>query len=170
MTPAQDAPQQHPQTYRTAMKSLIASRWRAVWDALPVAIEGSDPEGVHDVRVASRRLRAAMDVAVDAFPADWYKSLHRVAKEITGELGEVRDRDVLLEYLERERASAPESEWPGIDRLVARLTREREAARTEMLAYLAELESQGIIQQTIARFGPEAAPERHARSESEQGG
>ena len=37
-------------------------------EAVPVAIEGVDPEGVHDVRVASRRLRAAMDVAASAFP------------------------------------------------------------------------------------------------------
>ncbi|MER3486331.1 MAG: hypothetical protein C4345_10505 [Chloroflexota bacterium] len=53
--------------YRGVMRDLIAARWGAVWRAVPVAIEGTDPEGVHDVRVASRRLRAAMDVS-RAFP------------------------------------------------------------------------------------------------------
>lgn len=156
------------QTYRAAMRALIAARWRAVWEAIPIAVEGSDPEGVHNVRVASRRLRAAMDVAVEAFPAVWYKPLHRIAKEITGELGEVRDRDVMLEYLQKERAAAPEAEWAGIDRLIARLTSEREAARAEMVAYLADLEARGIVDETVTRFGQDASPAQAAQAMDER--
>lgn len=146
------------QDYRSAMRTLIAARWGAVWRAVPVARAGEDPEGVHDVRVASRRLRAAMDVAVDAFPAAWYRPLHRVAKEITGALGEVRDRDVLLAFLEDERAGAPSVERAGIDRLVARVTRERDAARAEMVAFLAGLDERGVAAEAARRFGPAAAP------------
>ena len=87
------------QSYESAMRELIARRWAAVWAAIPAAVAGEDIEGVHDVRVASRRLRAAMDVAVACFPAKWYAPLHRVAKEITGSLGEVRDCDVMIESL-----------------------------------------------------------------------
>ena len=106
---------------------------------MPVAIEGSDPEGVHDVRVASRRLRAAMDVAVGCFPDAWYKPLHRAAKDITGALGEVRDRDVMLEFLAGEREKVPAGERAGIDRLIARLTSERDAARERMLVFLEDV-------------------------------
>ncbi|MCA9860901.1 MAG: CHAD domain-containing protein, partial [Thermomicrobiales bacterium] len=94
-------------SYRDAMRSLIGERWESVWEAIPRAIEGADIEGVHDVRVASRRLRAAMDVAEPAFPASWYRPLHRTAKAITSELGEVRDRDVMIEHLLATRESAP---------------------------------------------------------------
>ena len=80
------------------------SAGRRVLAAIPIALAGTDIEGVHDVRVASRRLRAAMDIAAPAFPGKWYKPLHRTAKEITGALGEVRDRDVLLEALRADRA------------------------------------------------------------------
>ncbi|MGE3798342.1 MAG: CHAD domain-containing protein, partial [Thermomicrobiales bacterium] len=83
--------------FREAMASLIYDRWQIVWKELPVVIEGSDPEGVHDMRVASRRLRAAMDVSVDAFPSGWYRALHKKAKAITSELGLVRDCDVQIE-------------------------------------------------------------------------
>src|SRR5215208_6230816 len=117
------------QSYRSAMKDLIGERWGAVWKAVPVAIAGEDIEGVHDVRVASRRLRAAMDVAVGCFPAVWYRPLHEAAKEITGALGEVRDRDVLLEHLTKQRDAAPPGERPGIERLIERVDRERKAAR-----------------------------------------
>jgi CHAD domain-containing protein len=148
------------QSYRSAMRKLIAARWGGVWKAVPVAIAGEDIEGVHDVRVASRRLRAAMDVAVGCFPDVWYRPLHEVAKEITGALGEVRDRDVLLEHLTKQREAAPPGERPGIDRLIERVDRERETAREAMLQFLAELQTRNVVGEAAKRFGPAAgAPE-----------
>ena len=146
------------QTYRSAMRELIAQRWGEVWRAVPVALAGEDIEGVHDVRVASRRLRAAMDVAVDCFPASWYRPLHRAAKEITGALGAVRDRDVLLEFLAAEHLKAPAEEWPGLDRLLARVERERAVARAEMETFFADLLARGVPRGAARRFGPAAAP------------
>ncbi len=125
--------------FRDTMSALIAERWQAVLAAIPVALAGTNIEGVHDVRVASRRLRAAMDIAAPAFPGKWYTALHRTAKEITGALGEVRDRDVLLEALREDRSTAPLAEHPGIDRLIDRVERERVAAREEMVRYLRQL-------------------------------
>lgn len=149
----------HPeQSYESAMRELIARRWAAVWTAVPVALAGEDIEGVHDVRVASRRLRAAMDVAVECFPVAWYGPLHRVAKEITGALGEVRDRDVMIEYLTRDRASADPLEHPGIDLLIARMERERTAARAEMEKYLGGLLAGGVPREAADCFGPVALP------------
>lgn len=144
-------------SYEHAMRRLIAARFGAVWAAVPVAIEGADLEGVHDVRVASRRLRAAMDVAVDCFPEPWYTELHEVAKSITTELGEVRDRDVMLEFLAAEREQIKPGERAGIDRLMGRVVRERDEARTHMLAFLERLESEDVAGEAVRRFGPEAA-------------
>jgi CHAD domain-containing protein len=143
-------------SFADAMRDLIGKRWGAVWIAVPVAIEGADPEGVHDVRVASRRLRAAMDVAAICFPSSWYKPLHRTAKTITQELGEVRDRDVLIDALMADRAAAPPEEWPGIDRLIARIDRERIEARAEMERFLTELESSKVPDEVVKRFGGDA--------------
>jgi len=144
------------QSYRLAMKQLIGDRWGAVWKAVPVAIAGEDIEGVHDVRVASRRLRAAMDVAAECFPEGWYRPLHEVAKEITGALGEVRDRDVLIEHLTAERDQAAAGDQPGIDRLIARVSRERDLARTKMEAFLNGLAERQIATETVKRFGAAA--------------
>jgi exopolyphosphatase / guanosine-5'-triphosphate,3'-diphosphate pyrophosphatase len=141
------------QDLRETMSTLIAERWEAVWKAVPVALEGTDIEGVHDVRVASRRLRAAMDIAAPAFPKRWYRSLHRTAKEITSSLGEVRDRDVLLEALVAERQKAPLTERPGIDRLIARVERERSSARIALEAYLQGLLDGPVRDEIKRRFG-----------------
>ncbi len=146
------------QSYASALRELIGIRFGAVWSAVPVAIEGVDPEGVHDVRVASRRLRAAMDIAEGCFPSSWFKPLHQVAKMFTDELGAVRDRDVLLAFLESERASAPPAEQAGLDRLIARVSREREQARAEMLEFLAGIEQQGVAREAVKRFGKSARP------------
>jgi CHAD domain-containing protein len=145
------------QPYCAAMRERIADRFGTLWKAVPAAIAGDDIEGVHDVRVASRRLRAAMDVAVDCFPAEWYRPLHKTAKEITSALGEVRDRDVILESLQAERESAAPEEWPGIDRVIARIERERGAARAAMIEFLSSLDESQTAREAAHRFGPAAA-------------
>jgi CHAD domain-containing protein len=150
------------------MKTLIAERWAAVWRAVPVALDGTDIEGVHDVRVASRRLRAAMDIAAPVFPHGWYKSLHRTAKAITSALGEVRDRDVLLEALRADRATAPLTEHPGIDRLIARVERERSAARIEMERFLTDLLDGRVPDEIERRFGPTAQRDESAQRVEER--
>jgi CHAD domain-containing protein len=145
-----------------AMSKLIADRYKTLWKKVPDAVAGGDIEGVHDVRVASRRLRAAMDVAVDCFPAEWYRPLHKNAKEITGALGAVRDLDVQIEALSFQRLHSPPEEWPGIDYLLTELERDRDEARARMLSFLAGVEKQGIAEEAKARFrdydsGAEAA-------------
>lgn len=152
--------------FREAMKTLIAQRWAVVWKTIPVALEGTDIEGVHDVRVASRRLRAAMDIAAPAFPRGWYKPLHRAAKEITGALGEVRDRDVLLAALAAERDAAVPAERPGIERLIHRVDQERIAARVEMERFLHETMHGPLRHEVERRFG--RVPEEDAAAKKEK--
>ncbi len=150
-------PDENADTFAAEMRVLIGERWGVLWATMPAALAGEDIEGVHDVRVASRRLRAAMDVGVGCFPAGWYKPLHRSAKEITRALGEVRDRDVLAAALVAERDAAPVAERPGIQRLIDRVEAERTAARAAMEAFIFEVVGGSLPRETERRFGPEAA-------------
>ncbi|CAA9556528.1 MAG: hypothetical protein AVDCRST_MAG87-1240 [uncultured Thermomicrobiales bacterium] len=138
--------------YREAMRDAIGTQWRSVWKPIPAVIASEDPEAVHKVRVASRRLRAAMDVGVDAFPRKWYRPLHKTAKRITRALGEVRDRDVMLEALARERKRSTGPERRAIDHLIADITRDRKRARKAMVRFLAELDDEGVRKETKRRF------------------
>lgn len=144
-------------TFAAVMRPLIAERWGALWAAMPAALAGEDIEGVHRVRVASRRLRAAMDVSVDCFPAGWYKPLHRSSRDITRALGAVRDRDVLAAALVAELDAAPVAERPGIQRLIDRVEAERVVARAEMEAFIAAVMGSGLLHETERRFGRAAA-------------
>ncbi|WIG57600.1 MAG: Adenylate cyclase [Ktedonobacterales bacterium] len=73
----------------------------------PIAREGTDPEGVHDMRVATRRLRTVFEILADApgFDAKVLGKLRRRLRGLARDLGSVRDLDVLLEH---ERAYAQE--------------------------------------------------------------
>jgi len=86
---------------------------------------GEDAEDVHQARVATRRLRSDLKTFAAAFASDGVTALRDELKWIGACLGHVRDADVLLERLGAAGASAP---------VVRRLQREREAARTELLA------------------------------------
>jgi len=150
------------QEYRAAMRDAIGTQWAAVWKAMPTVIAGKDPEAVHRVRVASRRLRAAMDVAAECFPRTWYRPLHKTAKRITRVLGEVRDRDVMLEALARDRGRATGPERRAIDHLIADIKRDRKRARKAMVRFLAKLDTEGVRQRTKRRF-PRPKRQRDAR-------
>ena len=141
------------QDFGTAMTALIGPRWERLWADLDRLQHGDDADAIHDIRVASRRLRAAMDVAAPCFPSEWYAPLHRTARDVTSALGEVRDRDVLLEALGKERKRADQADQPALDALIARVEHERTLARRSMREFLAVLESSGARTQTRHRFG-----------------
>jgi CHAD domain-containing protein len=64
----------------------------------PQAHAGSDPEHVHQTRVATRRMRAALRVFRDLLPAE-LESIDDELKWIAGQLGPVRDLDVQVRRL-----------------------------------------------------------------------
>ena len=151
------------------MSPRIAARWEEVWDLLPKAMKGEDPEAVHAARVASRRLRAAMDGAAEAFPKPWYRSLHKSAKHITRTLGHVRDQDVLLEKLVADRERAAAAERLGIDRLIERITSERDDARSAMLTTLRRSRVRRMRKASRTRFpvGRDKAARRRVRKRND---
>jgi CHAD domain-containing protein len=97
---------------------------------------GEDIEELHDMRVATRRMRAALRVFGDFFKpkalAPFNKGLQRTARA----LGFVRDLDVFEEkaghYLEK----LPETAQDGLDPLIESWRAGRGAAREKMTAYL----------------------------------
>ena len=67
----------------------------------PVVRIGEDPEGVHQARVATRRLRSHLRTFRDLLDPEWAQSLRDELGWLGDELGAVRDADVLLERLAR---------------------------------------------------------------------
>ncbi len=99
---------------------------------------GTDPENLHQFRVASRRLRAFLRVARRLVDTTWAASLRTELGDLGRTSGPVRDLDVLLEQLQDEIQSLDAAELPAGEAVIAALGSERDRLRRELLAALAE--------------------------------
>ncbi|HVX23004.1 MAG TPA: CHAD domain-containing protein [Acidimicrobiales bacterium] len=93
---------------------------------------GEDIEELHDMRVATRRLRAALDLFVTALPVR-VTALRDELRWLAAVLGAVRDLDVQIDTMDRTEEPAAAGDLDHLRRL---LEEERQAARTAMLEAL----------------------------------
>jgi CHAD domain-containing protein len=94
-------------------------------------------EHLHDMRVATRRLRAAMEMFEPCFPRKrWRKALKRV-KELADALGQRRDRDVAIDFLAGFAAQAPEPDRAALEDLIEELRDEQRQANDELAPFVA---------------------------------
>lgn len=127
--------------FRFATGKIIETRFDEMMRHRAGTLLGRDPEELHDMRVASRRLRAVMDVSANCFPKQ-YRYYHQTVKQLTDALGGVRDCDVMREALTEYRNQRPAAERPAINRLLQNLKVERDARRLEMLAFFQRLDDE----------------------------
>lgn len=95
----------------------------------PKARLGEDAEGVHRMRVSTRRLRAALRLFRDVLPPN-AQHFREELRWVADTLGAVRDLDVQLARLEEWRAQEPKAD---LGTLKMQLTRDREQARARLL-------------------------------------
>jgi len=123
-------------TLLTRMEEMCAGR-----DA---ALDWSDIEGVHDMRVASRRLRSALHDFAPYLRKRRLSVARGELKAVAGALGKVRDHDVAIEELEKLAAGAPPEIVAGIEKFAD----ERRAARVKTRAMLLD----ALTEQAIAQL------------------
>jgi CHAD domain-containing protein len=97
----------------------------------------TDPEGVHQARVATRRLRSDLRTFRPLVDAAWSSALRDELGWLADLLGEVRDGDVLLERLRHRVAELSEAhERDAATTVLATLEHERDAAHSTLLEAL----------------------------------
>jgi len=97
---------------------------------------GEDIEALHDMRVATRRLRAAFDVFGKAFEPGVLKPYLMGLRTTGRALGNVRDLDVFMEKAQHFLETLAEEERNSLDPLLSTWQERRESARAQMLAHL----------------------------------
>ena len=129
---------------------------------------GEDIEQLHDMRVATRRLRAALRVFDQVVPStllDTREELRWCAER----LGAVRDLDVQLEHLASLRAGVAWAEATAIAPLVAQFQRQHAEARTELIEALRSDRYARLagVMKTLLMAGPAPdAPDIGSREEA----
>jgi CHAD domain-containing protein len=118
--------------FREAAARAVEVRSREVFSFESGVLDTDDAERVHDMRVASRRLRAVLEVFEACFPRQEHKVVLKEVKRLADALGERRDPDVAIGSIQTFAAGVGEAERPGLDGLVAEL-RARQRAGNEAL-------------------------------------
>ncbi len=83
-------------TLDDALAAIFAECLRQITANLEPAAEGADPEGVHQLRVATRRLRSALSLLRAQLPAELGRELRDELRGLASALGPARDLDVFL--------------------------------------------------------------------------
>jgi CHAD domain-containing protein len=109
-----------------------------------------DVERVHDMRVATRRLRAAMEIFAECFPRKEHKRLLREVKALADALGERRDRDVAIEALRGAASELTATERPGLTYLQDELRAEQGRANEALAEMLDEVDRGGLRERLLA--------------------
>ncbi len=118
--------------------AAIAASVEQLLTQVPAARLGVDPAGVHQARVATRRLRSDLRTFAPLLDKDWAKRLRRELGWLADELGAVRDGDVLHGHLAAAIEANPEIGADGGAEILGCLARERDQKRETLLFHLAD--------------------------------
>ncbi|HEY7179218.1 MAG TPA: CYTH and CHAD domain-containing protein [Gaiella sp.] len=97
---------------------------------------GTDPESLHQLRVATRRLRAFLRAGRPLLDVRWADDLRSELGWLGAALGPVRDLDVLIDHLRVEAAALEAPDDAAAKTILATLGRERVGARRRLLRAL----------------------------------
>jgi CHAD domain-containing protein len=127
-------------SFREAAAMSVTVRAEEVFEHAHGVLDTADIERVHAMRVATRRLRAVMEIFAPAFPRKRHRALLREVKALADALGERRDRDVAIDAMTRIGEALTPEDRPGIDHLVDELRDEQRGANVALAAELERIE------------------------------
>jgi CHAD domain-containing protein len=125
------------ESFSASAERVVAVRAAEVFAHSEGVLDMDDIEALHDMRVATRRLRAALEVFAPCFPVKRQRKALKRVKALADALGERRDRDVAIEFLTEFADEAPEADGAAIKALIERLRREQRQANEELEPFLA---------------------------------
>jgi CHAD domain-containing protein len=123
-------------TVRDLIAAALTRSARVLVAADPGVRAGTDPEAVHDARVACRRIRSHLKMFHPTLDRDWADGIRREARWLASLLGGVRDAEVLHERLRSRLVELYDPAEVGAALLVSLDTR-RSKARRRLLESLA---------------------------------
>ncbi|MEA2413015.1 MAG: exopolyphosphatase / guanosine-5-triphosphate,3-diphosphate pyrophosphatase [Thermoleophilaceae bacterium] len=144
MAKARDIALDEAQTFDEAARMALRIRAEEVFEHAAGVLDTSDIERVHAMRVATRRLRAVMEIFAPAFPKKPHRAVLKEVKALADALGERRDPDVAIEAMAKIADALTAQDRPGIDHLIAELRDEQHGANAELAKALQAIEESDL--------------------------
>ena len=138
------------ESFRAGAAAAVEVRAVEVFEHRDGVLDTGDIERVHDMRVATRRLRAAMEIFAECFPRKPHRALLKEVKALADALGERRDRDVAIAALRGAAAELTATERPGLKHLQDELRAEQERANEALARALDEVDGGGLRERLLA--------------------
>jgi inorganic triphosphatase YgiF len=138
---ARDIPDLHADDpFGVAAAKVVEVRAQELADQSENVLDTSDIERVHDMRVATRRLRAVLEIFAPCFPRKLHRDVLGDVKDLADALGERRDPDVHIAMLDAFAADVRESSRPGVRLLAGRFRDEQAAANADLAKALGHVD------------------------------
>src|SRR5216684_2702002 len=132
------------------VERVLAEAVAAILRNDPLVRLGTDPEGVHQERVATRKLRSHLRTFGPLLEPEWSEPLRSELGWLALALGAVRDREVLLERLHERSNSLPASDSRSAAALLHILELEIESLRKKLYADLDSTRYIDLLEQLVA--------------------
>jgi CHAD domain-containing protein len=142
--------------FRDAARATVRIRAQELWEQSVDVLDTSDIERVHDMRVATRRLRAVLEIYAPCFPRDEHKAVLKDVKALADALGARRDPDVQLEDLDGLESALTGADAPGLQFMRTRLQAAQRAGNA-VLAQALELAHEHDLNGRLDRLAEEPA-------------
>ena len=97
---------------------------------------GEDIEDVHDMRVATRRMRSVFHLLGETYKPKVIRPFTKHLKTLADTLGAVRDLDVIIEHLNTYQISLDPAEQEAMQGILNKLAKKRTKARKRLIATL----------------------------------
>jgi CHAD domain-containing protein len=115
-----------------AARQLLDAHTREFFKYWSKVVKKLEAEDIHDLRVASRRLREALALFEPCFPGKGLTRLSRQVKQVTGLLGDLRNTDEAKLFFSQLEPEERRTCDPEIRKLLGHLELEAAAARRQL--------------------------------------
>lgn len=134
--------------------TLVDKRLKRLLDSADFSAAEDPVEAVHDLRVASRRIRAFLEVFEPLLDDEIQKSAKKPVRRLTRAAGKLRDWDVQKALLEKRLASAhTDAERAALEHVLERVDLERARAEKTAAKKLKKLDEDSIRRAVCAALG-----------------
>lgn len=124
------------------LEQALLDQWRELLQQRQLVLDSWEQEAIHDLRVASRRLRTVLELLPPWIGSKRMRRLRRPIRSLTRELGRLRNLDETLKYLTglQDKALLP---------LMTQLEQQRRQERKRVRRLLEELPFRRLHQQLV---------------------
>ncbi len=150
MAKAQDIDVEPSEPFRQAAARIVRVRADELFAHGAGVLDTRDIERVHDMRVASRRLRAVLEIFAPCFPRAEFKGVLRDVKQLADALGERRDPDVHIAALQAFSKALAAPNKPGVARLVEEQRARQTRGNETLAAALERVRERGLHERLLA--------------------